>query len=260
MDRMNKARRLVAAGLTLAATAAADPVPYDWQVESSLSYLHGDYGTGENTDLIYWPVTAQRNFSRGSLAVTIPYLLIDTEGGATVVDGDVVAEGSPSGGTAAGLGDVMLKGRYNWKDQQDAWPFIDLVARFKLPTADEQDGLGTGEADAGFAVEMARRFAGEWLGFLDLGYTFIGDPPDMDYDNRLTFNTGLGRQLTPQWMAAAFYEVRTAISPDSADAHTFSLLFQSRLAPPLAVYAMVDMGLTEGAADVGLTVGGSYRF
>ncbi len=230
---------------------------YPWQVETSVTMDTGDYGTDETTDLFYWPVTLKRYFSRGDLALTVPYIDLQTEGGQVVVDGQV-APGDGSGGS--GLGDVLLKGRYSLMEQTAALPFVDLVFRIKFSTADERRGLGTGEADFSLGVEFARRFQTDNIWFADYTHTFMGDPPDTDYDNRTAIQLGLGRDLLPALMGCVLYDFRSAIRSGSDDAHTVSLLANARISPQFRAYAMVDFGLSDGAADRGATVGASYRF
>jgi hypothetical protein len=251
------ARGLPRAFVFFAMAAAAMAQEYPWQVESSITADTGKYGTNQKTDLFYWPVTLKRYFSEGDVALTVPYIDLNTEGGQTVVDGTVV-QGHGSGGS--GLGDVLLKGRYNWIEQTDQLPFVDLVARLKLPTADENKGLGTGEADFGVGAELARRFLKDNMWFGDLSYTFIGDPPDIDYDNRVAVELGLGHDFLPDLMGCVFYDYRSAISDGSEDAHSVSFLANYRVSKQVRTYAMIDLGLSDGAPDYGATVGASYRF
>lgn len=251
------ARDLSRAVVFLALASAAMAQEYPWQVESSITADTGKYGTDQKTDLFYWPVTLKHYFSQGDVALSVPYIDLDTQGGQTVVDGAVV-QGKGSGGS--GLGDVLVKGRYNVVAQAEQRPFVDLVARLKLPTADEDKGLGTGETDVGIGTELAKRFMKDNMWFADFSYTFIGDPPDMDYDNRIAVELGLGHDFLPALMGCVFYDYRSAISPGSDDAHSVSLLANYKVTDQVRTYAMVDLGLSDGAADYGFTVGGSYRF
>lgn len=250
-------RSLLRTVLFFAVTSCAMAQDYTWQVESSMSYETGKYGTDQETELFYWPVTLKRFFSEGDVALTMTYIDINTAGGVTVVDGTVV-EGS--GGSGSGLGDTSIKGRYNWIEQNGALPFIDLIARLKLPTADDGKGLGTGEFDMGFGAELARRFGDTYIGFADLTYTFIGSPPGVNYDNRIDADLGLGRQFTQAWMGCVSYDFRSAISPSGNDAHSLSFLANFKATPQIRTYGMLEVGLSDGAPDYSITAGASYRF
>ncbi|MHC4517801.1 MAG: transporter, partial [Planctomycetota bacterium] len=153
-----------------------------WQYGLSFSYLTGDYGEEEDTDILYTAATIKRYFEEGDVMLTIPYLDI-SDGGVTFIDGGAEAVAGAEGGS--GLGDIILKGRYYAVEQDDMLPFIDLVGSLKIPTADEDKGLGTGEADFTVMAEFARRLADEaWVALGELGYTFVGEPSGSDADNR----------------------------------------------------------------------------
>jgi len=53
--------------------SCADEAP-TWQYGLSLSYLTGDYGEGEDTEIFYTAATLKRYFEKGDLTLTIPYL------------------------------------------------------------------------------------------------------------------------------------------------------------------------------------------
>lgn len=244
--------------LSVAVTAArSEPPPFAWQVESSITTESGRYGTDETTSLFYWPLTVRRNLDGGDVSLTVPWMDLNSPGGQSVVDGSVVS-GTGAGGS--GMGDAVLKGRYNWIDQTDALPYVDLFARLKLPLADEDKGLGTGETDLGFGIDLTRRFQEHNLWFAGLAYTFMGDPPGIGYDNRLDLEAGLGRDLSDALLVCGFYNYRSSVSSGSDDAHSVSVLGSYRVNGTVRVFGMLEMGLSDGAPDQSLTLGGSIRF
>lgn len=243
--------------MIVAAAGGAAEKEFTWQGSSSVTYETGKYGTDHETTLLYWPVTLKRFLGKGDVSLTVPYVELDTQGGRTVLDGSVVP-GTGSGG--AGLGDVSIKGCYNWIEQNDMLPFVDLIARLKLPTADKNKGLGTGEPDIGFGMEVARRFRSDYLALADLTYTFIGDPPGVSYQDRIDADVGAGYQFTREWLGCVYYNYRSAISTGSADARSVSFLGNYKMSPELRFYCMIELGLSDGAPDYGLTVGASCRF
>ena len=58
--------------------------------------------------------------------------------------------------TTTGIGDVILRGRYYLVEEQDYMPLIAVTARLKFPTANASQGLGTGEFDHGYGVEVSK--------------------------------------------------------------------------------------------------------
>jgi hypothetical protein len=47
---------------------------YRWHLSTSFNYLKGDYGTGEDTEVIYVPFTFGVRLDRFRLSLTLPYL------------------------------------------------------------------------------------------------------------------------------------------------------------------------------------------
>ena len=45
-------------------------------------------------------------------------------------------------------------------------------------------------------VEVSRMLGGGFLAMMDGGYTVIGDPDDVDYDNNSWYDVGIGRDHT----------------------------------------------------------------
>ena len=234
---------------------------YKWKLDTYVSYASGDYGEDKNTAILYWPVVAKRVFSQGEVGLTLPYVRISSPGSQVLIDGAVetIGDGTETGTrTHSGLGDMIIKGEYALKEADETWPWIDVFAKLKLPTADDDKGLGTGEADFGIGLESVKRLQDDYLAFFDIAYTVIGDPSGVDYDNRWMISPGIGRYYTPDFMLAAFYEWRNAIGSGD-DPHGVSFLAYHKWRPNLNGYAMLDFGLSNGAADVGFIAGLQWR-
>ena len=247
-----------AIGLIGLAALTAFAESYEWQFGSSLSYYTGDYGEDSDTDMVYIPLTIKRYLPRGAVSLVVPYISIDSPSGSRVVNGEVVATGGGET-SGSGLGDILIKGSYSLYEQEGRRPFVDLTTKLKLPTADEADGLGTGEPDLTLGVELAYRYEKKFLGFTDLEYVMIGDPDDIDYDNRIIFDLGVGYD-TPKVMYSLFYEYRTALLDSNDDPQSIFFFAHYRLRSDLRLEGMIDLGLSDGAADLGLTVGVKKRY
>jgi hypothetical protein len=234
----------------LTAMGSQSTALYKWEVDSSVSYSSGDYGEEENTDIAYIPVSIKRFFSDGQVGVVVPWLYVKSP------------SFEPEGGTEtdSGLGDIWVKGRYYAVEQHGSWPYVDLLAKVKLPTADEGKYLGTGELDYEFGVDVSRWFARDWFGFAELDYTFVGDPPDFNYDDQIFLDLGGGRQVTPSLQLSGYYEFASAIIPGDPDYQSVIFSGSYRTTPQVRVYGLVEAGLTDGAPDYGVTFGCAYRY
>lgn len=231
----------------------ADDGAPTWQYGLSLSYLTGDYGQDRDTDLFYTAATLKRYFEQGDVTLTIPYL-DSSSGGVTVVGGEV--EPIQDGNGGSGLGDIILKGRYYWI-AQDGWiPFIDLVGSVKFPTADDDKGLGTGEFDFTGMVEFARRLEGTpWIALGELGYGFIGEPPGTDADNRFLYSVGAAYEFNPKVTLSGYLDGRTAIFEGNEDPLSVLLIGEYKYRPSLRFDTLLEIGLSDGSPDFGITFG-----
>jgi len=238
---------LVLPGLTYAADS---PV---WQYGLSFSYMTGDYGQKTDTDILYAAAGIKRYFEKGDVTVTVPYLDI-SDGGVTYIDGGAEVVGGGGGGS--GLGDIILKGRYYAVAQEGWLPFIDLVASVKLPTGDEDEGLGTGEADLTVMAEFARRLKHEpWIALGEIGYTFVGEPSGYDVDNRWLYSIGLGYEVNSKVMLSGYLDGRTSIVPGNTDPLSILLIGEYRYRKDLRFDTMLEVGLNDGAPDLAVMFG-----
>ena len=239
------------------AFSLADDAP-KWQTGLSFSYLTGDYGEDENTDIYYGAVNVKRYLEKGDVTLTVPYLDISADG-ATFVGGQV--EPISGGNSGSGLGDIILKGRYYAFEQDGPLPFIDLVGSIKFPTADEDEGLGTGKADFTWMVEVARRLEDkDWIALGEIGYTFVGEPSGFDADNRWLYSVGMAHELDPQITLSGYLDGRTAIFPGNDDPLSILLIGEYKFRPDLRFDTLLEFGLNDGAPDFGVTFGLRKRF
>lgn len=229
-----------------------------WQTGLSFSYLTGDYGEDKNTDIYYTAVSIKRYLEKGDVTLTVPYLDISADG-ATFVGGEVEPIDGANGGS--GLGDIILKGRYYAIAQDGLLPYIDLVGSIKLPTADEDKGLGTGKTDFTCLVEFARRLKNnDWIALGEVGYTFVGDPSGYDADNRWLYSIGLAHELDPKVTLSGYLDGRTAIFKGNDDPFSVLLIGEYKFRPDLRLDTLLEIGLNDGAPDFGITFGLRKRF
>lgn len=250
-------RAVLPAFIWVAFLAPSPALGGTWQTDLSISYQAGKYGSDEKTTLFFLPLTLRHIRPRGELAVTVPYVDMKTAGSVVIVDGVPQAGGGASGGSISGLGDIVLKGKYAAVEQKGPLPYVDVVCRLKLPTA--PDDLGTGEADFGIGTDLSYRFGGKYFAMADLMYTIIGDPPGLNYRNRIAWNLGVGWQPRPDLTLSLSYD--SASSLVSRPAATALMLYAGyRLRPKVRLFALLDLGLSDTASDVGLTAGVKHTF
>ena len=168
--------------LFVVASAAAAPQPEKIPPLNGVSigigaeYESGDYGTDSRVEtwriplLIDWSPTAWLG-----LSFEIPYLMQTGSSETLVLGGGGM---SPRGGrmgsgttaqsqtltssrTESGPGDITLDADLQLLRETDARPRLSARLYFKLPTADADKGLGTGEFDWGAGL-ATRKILGDW--------------------------------------------------------------------------------------------------
>src|SRR5690606_24082214 len=116
---------------------------------TGFDFSHGDYGASRDTDLWYVPTSINYDLGPWRFSASVPYVHIDGPGAVVAGDGGgvVVGPGTGVSTSASGLGDVVGAVSYLIRPSSPYIPFIELAARVKAPTANEDKGLGTGEFD-----------------------------------------------------------------------------------------------------------------
>lgn len=250
-----------------------------WQVGLSAYYSSGTYGTSSRTDITSVPLSIRRIFDDSDVTLVLPYLSVTGDCDVTLISGvpnqtggtcptrTVTKNGRPAQTrttstrtTQSGIGDVLLQGRYYLLDEKGWLPTLAVLARIKFPTADRDRGLGTGEFDEKFGVQLSKSFTDKWIGFADLGYTFIGSPPGVELKNQWNYDLGLGYYLTPDLLASVSYEYWTAVVSGLQDPQDLYFDLSYKLSPAFRLNAGFLVGLSAGAPDYGVTGGIAVRF
>lgn len=264
------------------------PAEQNWQIGFTPSYSTGKFGSNTTSSFFYAPLSIRRLFRDGDVTLIIPFVTATTDGSTTLVGGRPVVvqdnSGSNSGSgssscepgedkpscltgrapgqkvTTAGLGDIILKGRYYVLEEKEYMPLIAVTGRMKVPTASASQGLGTGEFDYGFGVEMSKMLGEKWIAFLDGGYNIIGDPDGLTLQNQHWFDVGGGYYFTRDLLASVYYEEYRAITPGFVNARDLFFAMNYTVSSALRFNGGVTLGLSDGAPDYAVTVGTSYRF
>ena len=239
-----------------------------WSFSTSVNYSVGDYGTDSDTTIVYVPFTfGVRPIERLSISLTVPFIYLSSDD--VVVTGGGVAVRKRGTGTStttrrstseSGIGDILLKGSFIVLEERGWIPEIAPYLKTKFPTADEDRGLGTGEFDETIGVDLSKRLMERLFGYLTLAYTFIGDPPGAELRDSFGWSVGAAYAVTPRFPVFAFLDGATAISPGQSDPVELRAGAEYRLTHALKLTGAVTRGLTEGAADWGLSGGLTLRF
>jgi hypothetical protein len=274
--------------LALVATIAILPMPANaqdgnWQVGTSPSFSSGKYGTGLRTTVFHTPIAARRMFADGDLTFVFPFTCVSGNGLVTIVDGTPVRNqrtdtGTPVRGGASdtrtgttsvsvqeasscGMGDIVVRGRYYVLDERGWLPTIAIRAHVKAPTASAERGLGTGRPDEGIGIEVTRSLGADVVAMIDGGYTLIGEPAGVSYNDNWWYEVGLGRDFANGlYNLSAFYAEDRAFLAGLENAREILAAVSFKGTQGWRFQVSGQYGLSDGAPDHGITLGASRRF
>lgn len=183
-----------------------------------------------------------------------PVELSGQEAGTAMVEQEVRRHSSVSG-----IGDSFVDLSYRVLEQSDTLPEVSVHTGVKLPTADEDKGLGTGKIDYQAGVSVYRE-VGDWNFEAGIDYTVVGDPDDYQLNNTVS---GYGEVTT---MLTRRLEITTTLSAaqagsDESDgelALSLDLSYDMERAGNFSVG--VGKGLADGSPDYSMMVGYSISF
>jgi Putative MetA-pathway of phenol degradation len=228
-------------------------------LSTSANYSVGDYGTGKDTTIVYAPFTLGVSpIDRLWLSATVPFIHQTTQN-VVLTGGGVVSRknqkgklAQPSSSTTEdGLGDVLFKASFVVLQEAPLVPEVAPYAKIKFPTADQDRGLGTGEFDETFGVDVSKNIIGDLFGYLGLAYTFIGDPPGSDLRDSFGWSVGAAYAVIRPLSVFAFLDGATAVSPGQEDPLEVRVGAELRLTKVLKLTGAVTRGLSNGSADWG---------
>ena len=137
---------------------------------------------------------------------------------------------------------------------------MNLFGQVKFPTADEKKGLGTGEFDETIGLETSKSLTEMWNIYADLYYSFIGDPPDVDFDNVVSYDVGVGYKITPETEATLYYRESTALLDSRENPRDILLGLNHKMDEKTKIKGEVGFGVSDGSPDVSATAGLDYLF
>lgn len=241
-------------------------------------FATGDYGTDETTDSYKIPLMV--NYypnDRLAFELEIPYIYQSnsttvTLGGMRFPAHDEGGQHSPGHGDAgtsttstnlsdsqSGLGDITLTASYILLDEQGKLPLVRPLLYAKFPTADEDDGLGTGEFDYGGGLGVAKWF-GKWSTYLEGMYILPGSTGNFDPDNYWTYLFSTSYRLTDTLRPGASLSGGTAAFDEASDPLEAKLKLSYWASDRASLGGYLAKGLSDASPDFGAGIFGFVSF
>ncbi len=228
-------------------------------IASVPSFFTGQFGTKTRTNITYIPNYIKYKIDDISLKLTIPYIIVQSNG--TILSGGaVIGAGKGASKTTGGLGDIWLEGKYSLHHVFGT--SFDLVpySKIKFGTASRAKGLGTGKNDYEFGMGVRTRVSSQWFPFARLGYRLVGQPVGLVLNDIVTYRAGISYAMDKTNVLTVLFSGRQASQPGFASAAEVIAAWNYHIQSNLGLQIFGDKGLSNGSPDYG--VGGelSYRF
>ena len=221
-------------------------------------YTSGDYGGTQSIDEWYIPFTARYIVDNYVFRLTVPFLSVTAPGGTVVsggTDGQIIIPGTGERTTESGVGDVIAGLTYRdvLNSETVSNIALDLTAKVKFATADEEKGLGTGENDYIVQAELYK-FFNRFTPYGILGYKFRGDPPGVDLQDSLRAVIGGYYRLSPSFKAGLDYFYQSASYSDADDQKELSAFLGYKMNNSQYLRCYLIQGFGDGSLDWGAGV------
>ncbi|MCY1391201.1 hypothetical protein D9M71_60370 [compost metagenome] len=238
---MNLRRTLLASLLSsLSLAAVADTLT----ASIGADYSSGEYGTGTTSETWYVPLVGKYETGAMTYKLTVPWLRITNP--------SVGPDGAPlpggCGEEESGLGDTVASAGYAVLDGSQGGVLVDLIGKVKVPTADEDKCLGTGETDYSAQVDVAKAF-GPVTGFATLGWKKFGDPSDTDFDDPIFAGIGFAIPLAAVTSLGATYDWRQKVVSTGEQIKELTLFLTHKLNRDWKVQLYAVKGFTDASPD-----------
>lgn len=256
---------LLLAGFALAALFSLQviaqnttPSPTIQKLESGVNYSRGDYGLAEDTEVFVVPFNYVAERGPWALRATLPWLQLN--GPAAVVAGSNGSVGGPTRPTSSsesGLGDSVVALTYK-TNTGPTGPHFNFTGKVKLPTGDEDRGLGTGEVDYQAQVDYYESF-GSTTPFMNVGYRVLGDGL-YQLEDGLYASGGVAFLVAEGTSIGASLDWRESIVTGGDDAVESTLFAYRKLNADWSTTVYGQKGFTDASPDFGFGVSLSYEF
>jgi hypothetical protein len=180
-------------------------------VSSGVDYSTGDYGQGNNTNMLVVPFSVRYRTDAWSYKLAAAYLYIEEGANGVLIGGDFITNKTGQN-NLSGMGDLIVSARYNFDTMTNLNTDFNLTGKVKLATADETKGLGTGSNDYTVELGVYQPLINNVDMFGSLGYRIKGDLPQTKLNNVWLGSVGLSFPWDEDTEFGLIYDFRQATS------------------------------------------------
>ncbi|MEJ2681578.1 MAG: hypothetical protein P8144_08915 [Gammaproteobacteria bacterium] len=234
------------------------PAIKPWKISWGWHYFEGDYRLTESTRVFYVPWKIQYQVNRSwQVALTTPWLAVFGPGTAS----DTTIFKTPNqtiSEDATGLGDVILSAAYlSSKQWLPGW-WHGISVKQKIPTADAEKRLGSGEPDTSFHVTFFKT-TDHWQWLIETAYK---KRSDATLDN--SFSGSLGALYMPATSIPLRFgiisTIREPATPSRSMIQEWTFYTQYHINTAWSISSYLSTGTTADSLDFGFGAQVDYRF
>ena len=212
-----------------------------------------DIDADNNTKFYYASVYLKHKYKDWVYGINVPYLKV--RGGAFINTGDQLYAHNNENG----LGDISLHISYTPHALSEGKLHIGYSLGIKLPTADEEKGLGSGETDYSFSADLFYR-ANNITPFFKIGYKVRGDSFVDQLESGMIASLGLDYQFMEKHSFGYMFDYLTARRENESALESSVIYGSFELTQNVSLTTFYQLGHSNSAADKGF--GGTliYKF
>lgn len=242
------------------AQAQEEPRRFFASAGVGFDYSTGDYGESVTTDvyspslslkLEYEPALPWQLELPLTLRVLVPYVVIDGPDDVLPGEGATNPFDEPAS-RRHGIGDIITSLTYTYYPRQKFVPIVDVITKFKIPSASTSRSIGTGHLDVTFGLEIFEQFGPVGV-FGGGSYRIKGGG---DYHDIWLASVGAQVSLGRSVALGAAYDYRQASTDGVGDSHELAPYASLRLTDHLRFSPYGVIGLSTNAPAWGL--GGTF--
>lgn len=220
------------------------------------SYITGDYGHSEKTEMYYVPFTFKYKYEKFNFKLTIPYLEKTGPKNVIVGIGQIGQRVTTKQTTESGLGDIIAAVRYNFYYNQEFKFLMDAEGKVYIGTADASKGLGTGKTDFAFRLGLYK-VIDQLTPYVRVGYKVYGSSKLNDV---FFVSTGLSYKVNPDISAGFDYTWREKVSDRGDEKQQLTAFSNQKLSKNWGLQEYIIKGFGRSTANWGGGITISYGF
>ncbi len=245
-----------------------------WVIDGSYSFERGKYGGDANIEVTILSAEMSYYIDSWGFSLEVPHISVDGSETYVPLSSDQGFGQGPANGnfnnsssmgttttniTRSGLGDISLSMSRAFYPSRPIGLIHEVIVWIKLPTSSDDENLGSGEVD--YSLELLNTIGrGKWSPLFNLGYQVNGDPAGIDLEDIWFYTLGTGYALNRRTRLSVTYDFRQAVTDDSPDAESMSLVMDWQLTGDIDLSGELESGLSDASADTAIMISLSRRY